>query len=186
MKFLTDFFPILLFFIAYKWQGIYTATVVAIAASSIQVGVYWLKNRCFDNSHLLTFFIILIFGGATLYLQDEMFIKWKPTVINWIFAAACVLTHFIGKAPLIKRMMSSGLSLPENIWRKLNFIWATFFVVQGLLNLYVVYNFDTDIWVNFKLFGMMGITLIFIVAQGFYLMKYIIEPETITNDNSTE
>lgn len=131
MKFLTDFFPILLFFIAYKWQGIYAATVVAIAASSVQVSLYWLKNRRFDSSHLMTFFIILIFGGATLYLQDETFIKWKPTVINWLFALACLLTHFIGKTPLIKRMMSSGLTLPDNIWTKLNGIWALFLLFKA-------------------------------------------------------
>ncbi len=186
MKFLSDFFPILLFFIVYKWQGIYAATIVAIAASSVQVTLYWLKNKKFDNSHLMTFFIIFIFGGATLYLQDEMFIKWKPTVINWLFSLACIFTHFIGHTPLIKRMMSSGLSLPDKIWRQLNAIWAAFFALQGCLNLYVVYNFDTDTWVNFKLFGMLGITVLFIIAQGFYLMKYIVKPEDTINDNTTE
>jgi len=182
MKFLTDFFPIILFFIAYKWQGIYLATGVAIAASFIQVGFFWLKNRCFDNSQLLTFFIILIFGGATLYLQDETFIKWKPTIINWLFAVACILSQFIGKAPLIQRMMSGGLSLADEIWKKLNSIWAAFFCLQGALNLYVIYNFDTDTWVNFKLFGMLGLTIAFIIAQGFYLMKHI-QPVEQTNKN---
>ncbi len=184
MKLLADFFPILLFFIAYKWQGIYVATVVAMAASGIQVATYWLKNKRFESTHLMTFFIILIFGGATLYLQDEMFIKWKPTVINWLFAFACLITHFIGKTPLIKRMMSGGLTLPDNIWTKLNGIWALFFIVQGLLNLYVLYNFDTDTWVDFKLFGMLGLTIIFIVAQGFYLMRHIEDPVNITDDNN--
>jgi len=182
MKFLTDFFPIILFFIAYKWQGIYLATGVAIAASFLQVSFFWLKNRRFDNSQLITFFIILIFGGATLYLQDETFIKWKPTIINWLFAIACLLSQFIGKSPLIKRMMSGGLNLADEIWAKLNTIWAAFFCLQGSLNLYVIYNFDTDTWVNFKLFGMLGLTLAFIIAQGFYLMKHI-EPAEQTNED---
>lgn len=177
MKFLTDFFPIILFFIAYKWQGIYLATSVAIAASFVQVGLFWLKHRRFDNSQLLTFFIILVFGGATLYLQDETFIKWKPTIINWLFALACLLSQFIGKKPLIKLMMSGSLKLADTIWTKLNTLWAAFFCLQGALNLYVIYNFDTDTWVNFKLFGMLGLTVLFIIAQGLYLMKHIEEPE---------
>jgi len=184
MKLITDFFPILLFFIAYKWQGIYAATVVAITASCIQVSFFWLKNKHVEPTHLMTFFIILIFGGATLYLQDETFIKWKPTIINWLFALACLLSHFIGKTPLIKRMMGSGLSLPEKIWRKLNTIWALFFIALGLLNLYVMYSFDTDTWVNFKLFGMLGLTITFIVVQGFYLIKHIEEPIKISDDNN--
>lgn len=183
MKFISDFFPILLFFIAYKWQGIYIATMVAMAASFIQVTLYWLKNRRFESSHLMTLIIIVIFGGATLYLQDEMFIKWKPTVINWLFASACLLSHFIGDTPLMKRLMSSGLTLADEIWAKLNTLWAVFFIIQGAANLFVMYNFDTDTWVNFKLFGMLGMTLVFIIAQGFYLMKHIVEPEEISNDN---
>lgn len=184
MKLLADFFPVLLFFITYKWQGIYAATVVAIAASSIQVIAFWLKNKRVESTHLITFFTILIFGGATLYLQDELFIKWKPTIINWLFAFACLTTHFIGNTPLIKRMMQGGLTLPNNVWTKLNGIWALFFIVQGLLNLYVMYNFDTDTWVNFKLFGMLGLTMVFIVVQGFYLMKHIEEPVNISDDNN--
>lgn len=183
MKFISDFFPILLFFIAYKWQGIYIATMVAMAASFIQVTLYWLKNRRFESSHLMTLVIIVIFGGATLYLQDETFIKWKPTVINWLFASACLLSRFIGDTPLMKRLMSSGLTLADEIWAKLNTLWAIFFITQGAANLFVMYNFDTDTWVNFKLFGMLGMTLVFIIAQGFYLMKHVVEPEEISNDN---
>lgn len=176
MKLLTDFFPILLFFIVYKWQGIYAATVVAIIASGLQVASFWLKNKRVDSTHIMTFCLMLLFGGATLYLQNETFIKWKPTVINWLFAFVCISTHFIGNTPLVKRMMSGGLTLSDKIWTKLNGIWALFFVVQGLLNLYVMYNFDTDTWVDFKLFGMLGLTIMFIVAQGIYLTKHIEDP----------
>ncbi|MBV1951837.1 MAG: septation protein A [Cycloclasticus sp.] len=177
MKLLFEFFPIVLFFIAYKWQGLYLATQVAIGASFIQVAWFWLKHRRFESSQVVTLVILVVFGGTTLYLQDENFIKWKPTVINWLFAAACIISQFFGKAPLIKRMMGANLQLSDPIWLKLNTMWAAFFLVQGSLNVFVLYNFDTDTWVNFKLFGMLGLTISFIIAQGFYLMKHVKQPE---------
>lgn len=176
MKFLFDFFPILLFFITYKWQGIYAATAVAIAASFIQVGLFWFKHRRFETMHLVTLALIAVLGGATLYLQDERFIKWKPTLVNWLFAAAFLGSQFIGNKPLAERMMGGSISLPAEIWRRLNGMWLLFFLAMGFANLYVVYNFDTETWVNFKLFGMMGLTLAFVIAQAFYLARHI-EPE---------
>lgn len=178
MKFLFDFFPILLFFIAYKFYGIYAATATAIVAAFLQVGLYWLKNRSFEKSHLITLVIIVIFGGATLYLQNPEFIKWKPTIIYWIFSIAFIGSQFIGKEPLIKRMMGKALSVDDTIWNKLNISWAIFFICMGFVNLYVFKNYDEDTWVNFKLFGLMGLTLVFIIAQGFYLSRYIEEDNT--------
>lgn len=173
MKFLFDFFPILLFFVAYKIDGIYTATVVAIGASFVQVLSFWLKHRRFENMHLVTLGLIVVLGGATLYLQDEMFIKWKPTLVNWLFAAAFLGSQFVGEKPLIERMMGSAMELPAAMWARLNLSWILFFTVLGLVNLYVVYNFDTDTWVNFKLFGLMGLTFAFVIAQAFVLARYI-------------
>lgn len=181
MKFLFDFFPILLFFVAYKVYGIYVATAVAIAASFIQVGLFWLKHRRFENMHLVTLVLIAVLGGATLYLQDEAFIKWKPTIVNWLFGVVFLGSRFIGQKTLAERMMGAAVSLPELVWRRLNLSWGIFFVVLGFVNLYVVYNFDTDIWVNFKLFGMMGLTLAFVIAQAFYLARHI-EPEEESAD----
>jgi len=179
MKFLFDFFPIILFFIAYKWQGIYAATVIAIAASAAQVAFYWFKNRSFETTHVATLLIITVFGGLTLYLQDEAFIKWKPTIVNWLFGLVCIGSQFIGQQPIIQRMMKDNLSLPNSVWTNLNAMWAAFFIFLGGINLFVMYNFDTDTWVNFKLFGMLGLTLLFVVLQGFYLMKHIQEePES--------
>lgn len=178
MKFLFDFFPILLFFIAYKVYGIYVATAVAIAASFIQVGAHWVKHKKFENSHLITLVILVLFGGATLILQDEMFIKWKPSVLNWIFAIAFLGSQFIGNKTIVERMMSKSVTLPATIWLRLNMSWVLFFAALGLLNLYVVYNFDTDTWVDFKLFGMMGLTLIFIVAQAIYMSRHMETSET--------
>jgi len=173
MKFLFDFFPILLFFIAYKLEGIFIATAVAIAASFLQVGLYWLKHRRFETSHLVTLVLIAVFGGLTLFLQDEAFIKWKPTVINWLFAAVFIGSQYIGKKTIVERMMGTSLTLPDFVWVRLNASWAIFFVALGFANWYVMANFDTDTWVNFKMFGMMGLTLVFLVAQGFYLTKYL-------------
>jgi len=173
MKFLFDFFPILLFFIAYKLEGIFVATAVAIAASFLQVGLYWLKHRRFETNHLVTLVLIAVFGGLTLFLQDEAFIKWKPTVINWLFAAVFIGSQYIGKKTIVERMMGASLTLPDFVWLRLNMSWGIFFIALGFANWYVMANFDTDTWVNFKMFGMMGLTLVFLVAQGFYLTKYL-------------
>jgi len=173
MKFLVDFFPILLFFVAYKVYDIYVATAVAIAAAFIQVGMHWIKHKKFEKSHLITLAILVVFGGATIVLQDEMFIKWKPSVVNWIFAIAFLGSQFIGKKTIVERMMSKSVTLPAAIWLKLNLSWVIFFIVLGIANLFVVYNFDTDTWVNFKLFGMMGLTVIFVFAQAIYMSRHM-------------
>jgi len=173
MKFLYDFFPILLFFIAYKLYGIYAATVAAIVASFVQVGWYWLQHRRFENMHLITLALLVVFGGLTLFLQDENFIKWKPTVINWLFAVVFLGSQFYGKKTLVERMMGASIELPASLWPRLNLAWSLFFVFLGLVNLYVMYNFDTDTWVNFKLFGMTGLTLVFVLAQGVYLARLV-------------
>ena len=176
MKFLFDFFPVLLFFVAFKVYDIFVATAVAIAASFIQVGVYWFKHRRFETMHLVTLGIIVIFGGATLILQNEIFIKWKPTVLNWLFALVFLGSHFIGQKPIVQRMMASAVTLPAAIWHRLNIGWTIFFIVIGFINIYVAYNFDTETWVNFKLFGIFGLTMAFVIAQSFFIARHI-KPE---------
>ncbi len=178
MKFLFDFFPILLFFIAYKMFDIYVATAVAIGASFIQVGWYWLQHRRFEKMHIITLALIAVLGGATLIFQDETFIKWKPSVVNWAFAVAFLGSQFIGHKPIIRRMMDQTVTLPDSLWNKLNTAWALFFILLGFLNLFVAYNYDTDTWVNFKLFGLTGLSFIFIIAQAFVIGRYVEEPET--------
>lgn len=183
MKLLFDFFPILLFFVAYKFADIYIATGVAIAASFIQVAYTWFKHHRVESMQWITLGLIVVFGGATLYLKDEMFIKWKPTVLNWMFAAAFLGSQFIGKKNLAERMLAASLMLPQNLWTRVNLSWVIFFVLLGCANLYVVYNFDTDTWVNFKLFGMMGLTIAFILLQAVFLSQYVKpEPETTGNN----
>jgi len=173
MKFLFDFFPILLFFIAYKMWDIFIATGVAIAATFVQVGLFWAKHRRFERMHLITLALIVVFGGLTIALRDELFIKWKPSILNWLFAAAFLGSQFIGKKPLVQRMLETNFSLPEAIWGRLNLIWIVFFTAMGAINLYVAYYFDTETWVNFKLFGMMGLTILFVIAQAFYLARHM-------------
>lgn len=175
MKLLFDLFPVLLFFIAFKVSGgdVYIATGVAIVAGVLQLAIQWLRVRRLETMHLVTLALLVLFGGATLLLHDEMFIKWKPTAVNWLFAAAFLGSHFIGKRLLMQRVLGHSVELPQTIWWRLNLAWGLFFVAVGLINLWVVYNFATETWVNFKLFGILGLTVAFAVAQSFYIMRYI-------------
>ncbi|MBD3821578.1 MAG: septation protein A [Thiotrichales bacterium] len=181
MKLLFDFFPILLFFIAFKLFGIYVATAVAIAASVLQVGYVYLKNKRVENMHLITLALIIILGGATLIFHDETFIKWKPTIVNWGFALVFLGSHFIGKKPIVRHLMDQALYLPEKVWNRLSYMWVVFFIFSGIANLYVAFNYDTDTWVNFKLFGLMGLTLAFILVQGVYISRYI-QDDNLANE----
>ncbi len=173
MKLLFDFFPVLLFFIVYKFYGIYAATAVAIGATFCQVGIAWVKTRKVEYMHMVTLVLICVFGGATLVLHDELFIKWKPTIINWIFGIVFLGSHYIGKQPFIQKVMGGNMTLLDPIWRRLNMMWALFFLSLGCINLFVIYNFDTETWVNFKLFGMFGLMLLFILLQAVYLSKHV-------------
>lgn len=173
MKFLFDYFPIICFFIAYKFSNIYTATAVTIAASLIQLSVYWLIHRRFETLHTITFIFVVLLGGSTLLFHKDIFIKWKPSVIYWIFALTLLFSQFFSAKTVLERMLRDKISLTTLIWRRLNMSWAIFFILLGFLNLYVVYHFDTNVWVNFKLFGTLGITLIFIIAQALYMTKHM-------------
>lgn len=181
MKFLYDLFPLLLFFAAYKYYGIYVATSVAIVASIAQVGGFWLKHRRFETMHLVTLGVITVFGGLTIALQDDTFIKWKPTLVYWILGALMLASQWIGRRTIIDRMLASQITLPDAVWRRLNLSWGAFFAFAGALNLYVAffYGLDldeaqrTDIWVNFKVFGLMALTLVFVVGQAFYMARHM-------------
>lgn len=185
MQILFDLFPVLLFFAAYKFGGIYAATGAAIAASALQVGFVWFRHRRVEKMHLVTLALILVLGGATLLLHDNRFIMWKPTLVNWLFAAAFLGSALIGEKTVVERMMGDRIALPRPVWRRLNWSWALFFALLGGANLYVAFYYGLDlpaerreeIWVNFKLFGMMGLTVAFAAAQVFYLSRHIQEPQ---------
>ena len=173
MKFLFDIFPVILFFIAYKAADIYVATAVAIAATFVQIGWVWFRKGKIDTMLWVSLVIIVVFGGATLALHDETFIKWKPTVLYWLFGAALLIADRLFGKNLIRAMMGTQIELPDPIWAKLNMSWCLFFVVMGVLNLYVAYSFSTDAWVNFKLFGGMGLMVVFVLAQAVVLSRFV-------------
>lgn len=220
MKLLVDLLPVIVFFIAYKIEGIYVATAVAIAVSFAQVGWSWLRHRRVENMHLATLGLLVVFGGLTIALHDPIFVMWKPTVVNWLFALVFLASHFVGDRPLVQRMMAHAIEVPAQIWARLNWAWVLFFLVSGLVNLYVVYVYtgfygaqqglitatglsEVDLsqcaagftgsllalcqdaqareetWVNFKLFGMMGMTIAFVIGQAFYLARHIKDKDAV-------
>jgi intracellular septation protein len=182
MKFLFDFFPVILFFIAFKVADIYVATGVAIAATFAQVAWLRLRGRRVEPMLWASLGIIVLFGGATLLLQDETFIKWKPTVLYWLFGAVLASGAFLGRN-LIRMMLSEQVQLPDPVWSRLNWSWIGFFAFMGALNLYVAYNYSTDNWVNFKLFGGMGLMLLFVLAQALILARFIEEKDERRGEN---
>ncbi len=177
MKFLFDLFPVILFFVAFKFAGIYTATGVAIVATFAQIIWVWLKHRKVDTMLWVSLAIITVFGGMTLIFHDETFIKWKPTVLYWSFALALAGSALFLKKNLIRVLLAEQIELPEAIWGQLNWAWVGFFVFMGVANLAVAFAFglSTDDWVNFKLFGGIGLMLVFTIIQGLLLSKYIEE-----------
>jgi intracellular septation protein len=183
MKILVDLFPIILFFIAYKMTGdIITATGVIIAATLVQFAYTWIRHRKIERMHWLTLILILFFGGLTLAFQDATFIKWKPSIANWLFAAVFLFSGMFMQRTLLQRMMDHAVSLPDDAWKRLNLAWVIFFVVMGAVNLGVAYNFSEEIWVDFKLFGMLGMTLVFIIGQGFYIARFAEESTPSADD----
>jgi len=177
MKFLFDLFPVILFVATYALTGsIYVATAVIIPAAVAQVAYAWLRHRKVDRMLLVSMVLVLVLGGLTLLLHDERFIKWKPTVLYWIFAAVLALAPVVARKNLVRLMMEKGFSAPARVWNYLNAAWVVFFVFMGFLNLYVAQNFSLDFWVQFKLWGLTGFMLLFIGAQVVILYKYMDEP----------
>ncbi|MBE0471076.1 MAG: septation protein A [Methyloprofundus sp.] len=175
-KILFDFFPIVLFFIAYKNYDLYVATAVVIAATVVQVAYSWFKLRKVETMQWATLGLMIVMGGATLYLQDEQFIKWKLTIIEWLFGGVLLGSQFIGKKTIMEKMMGANLELPKKIWSVLNTVWGLFFIGVGAVNIYVMFNYDTETWVDFKTFGVPALMGVFILLQLVFLYKYMPEP----------
>jgi intracellular septation protein len=173
MKLLLDFFPIILFFVAFKIAGIYVATGVAIAATIAQIAWLRYSKGKVEPMQWVSLVVIVLFGGATIVAQNETFIKWKPTVLYWLMAATLAAGQLFFRKNLLKSLMGSQLELPDAAWRVTNWSWITFFGAMGVANLWVAYHFDTDTWVNFKLFGGLGLMVLFILAQALYLGRFI-------------
>ena len=174
MKFLFDLFPVLLFFAAFKLFDIYVATGAAIGATFLQIGLLALLRRQIDTMLWASLAIIVVFGGATLVLHDETFIKWKPTVLYWLFSAVLAGSALLFRKNLIRAMLAAQMQVqvPEPVWARLNWSWVGFFALMGVANLLVAFNFTTDQWVNFKLFGTTGLMLLFVIAQALFLARH--------------
>ncbi len=174
-KFLFDLFPLILFFLAFKFSDIFTATAVAIAAG---VGQFvWLKARgkAIEAMHWINLTVIVVFGGATLFFHNDIFIKWKPTVLYWLFASILLGGKWFFGRNLMQKLMGAQVTMPAPIWDKLNYSWAAFFIASGALNLYVAFSgsFTEDQWVNFKVFGLMALLLLFVIVQSIWLGKHM-------------
>jgi intracellular septation protein len=175
MKFLFDMFPVILFFVVFKTFGIYEATATAIVATFAQIGWVYFRQGKVEPMLWVSLAVITVFGGATIYLQNETFIKWKPTVLYWLFAAGLGIAALIFKKNLIRAMMEKQMTLPEPLWGRVLLSWIAFFVIMGVINLYVAFNYSTDTWVSFKLFGGIGLMLVFVIGQALMLSKHIQE-----------
>ena len=169
MQLLFDFFPVIAFFVAFKLWDIYVATGVIIVAVIAQTAFQWFRHRKVNTMALISGGLVLVFGGLTLWMHDEAFIKWKVTVVNWLFATGFLLSHFVGEQPLIQRMLGANFTLERSAWLKLSWMWIVFFTLVGAVNLYIARTFDRDVWVAFKLWGVLGLTLAFALLQGIWL-----------------
>jgi intracellular septation protein len=186
MKLFYDLFPLLLFFAAFKFYDIFVATMVAMVASVVQVTVYWWQHRRFETMHLITLGVILVFGGLTIIFKNDTFIKWKPTLVYWLLGGSILGSLFVGRHTLLDRMLGKQLELPPQVWRRLSVMWSVFFICLGALNLYVAFYYAPhldpqqrqEIWVNFKVFWLFGLTIVFSVAQAFYMMRFITDKPT--------
>ena len=175
MKFLFDLFPVILFFAAFKLADIYVATAVAIGATFLQIAALAVLRKRIDTMLWVSLGIIVVFGGATLALRDETFIKWKPTVLYWLFGAVLAGADLLLRRNLIRAMLGEKVQLPDPVWARLNWSWVVFFVLMGGANLFVAFTFSTDQWVNFKLFGATGLMLLFVIGQALFLARHVQE-----------
>lgn len=175
MKLFFDYLPIFVFFVVYYTWDIYTATACAIAASLLQVGYIFARGKKPELMHWFALAMIIVLGGATLFLRNELFIKWKPTAVYWLLGVVFFVSRWVSKKTIVELMLEKGIDLPKQKWKTLNLSWVLFFITMGCINLYVVYHFSTSAWVNFKLFGSLILTFLFVLGQGVYLMKYMPE-----------
>lgn len=173
MKSFAEYGPLAIFFAVFFMAGkdIYLATIALMISYSIGMLLLWRLEGKLSRMHQIMWLAIMIFGGLTIFLKNELFIKWKPSIANWAIGSAFLGSHFIGKQPLIQSMMGSSIKLDDKDWKTLSWMWISFFIICGLLNLYVAYNFPTDFWVKFKVFGLIGLTIVFSILQGFWLVK---------------
>jgi intracellular septation protein len=182
MKLFLDFFPALAFLLALivpqdHTRSVYLATEVLIAATILQVGIVWLIHRRVERQYLIILGVVLVLGTATLLFQDDRFIKWKPSVVFWIFSAVCLASDYVGRKNIARRFLESAFEAPPRVWARANLSLTLFFLALGFINLFVAYNYDTETWAYFKVFGFLGINFIFLLALVLSMSRYMIEPD---------
>ncbi|MGE5623991.1 MAG: septation protein A [Bacillota bacterium] len=173
MSSLLEFLLLAAFFLSYLWKGIYAATAVIMAGSVLVLAVSWWRTRKIEPLPLTVAVLALILGGVTLVLHDPVYIKWKFSVVEWLFGAALLASPFIGGKPFIRRALESRIQLPDAVWARLNLMWGLFFLFLGTLNVYVLYAFSTETWVRFKVWGVTALLLVFAFLQALYLSRHM-------------
>ncbi|MBS0970129.1 septation protein A [Chimaeribacter arupi] len=173
MKQFLDFLPLVVFFVVYKLYDIYAASGALIAATALALVFTWVKYRKVEKMTLITFAMVAVFGTLTLVFHDDLFIKWKVTVIYGLFALALLISQWVLRKPLIQRMLGKELTLPDSVWNRLNSAWALFFLLCGLANIYVAFWLPQSVWVNFKVFGLTALTLVFTLLSGLYIYRHM-------------
>ncbi|WP_192456908.1 septation protein A [Musicola keenii] len=173
MKQLIDFIPLVVFFVFYKLYDIYVASGALVAATAVALILSWAIYRKIEKMMLLTFIMVAIFGSLTLIFHNDQFIKWKVTIIYTLFSAALLFSQFVMKKPLIQQMLGKELVLPLQVWSRLNVSWAMFFLLCGMANIYIAFWLPQSIWVDFKVFGLTGMTLVFTLLCGIYIYRHL-------------
>ena len=181
MQLLVDYIPIIIFVVAYFYRDIFFATAALMIVMPIVLAVQYLMTRKVNKIYLASTVLVLILGGITLFYRNPTFLYWKPTVLNWLIAAVFLGSQWIGDRPVVERMLGSAADLSTAQWRRLNQIWVIFFAFVGAVNLYVAYNFSEEFWVKFKLFGMLGITIIFVIIQSIWLASVTRKNEVVAS-----
>ena len=177
MKQFLDFLPLIVFFAFYKLYDIYVASGALIVATALALVFTWVKYRKVEKMTLITFLMVLVFGTLTLVFHNDLFIKWKVTVIYALFALALLISQWVLKKPLVQRMLGKELTLPDKVWSNLNLAWAVFFLACGLANIYVAFWLPQSVWVNFKVFGLTVLTLVFPLLSGIYIYRHMPEEQ---------
>ncbi|EOL9002856.1 septation protein A [Cronobacter turicensis] len=177
MKQLLDFLPLIVFFVFYKLHDIFWATGALIVATALAVIFSWYKYRKVEKMTLVTFVLVAVFGGLTIYFHNAEFIKWKVTIIYALFAGALLIGQWVMKKPLIQSMLGQEITLPPHAWSRLNIAWALFFIFCGLLNIYVAFWLPEAVWMNFKVFAIPGLTLVFTLLSGVYIYRHMPQEE---------
>lgn len=185
MQLLLDYVPIVIFIAAYFYEDIYFATGVLMAVMPVVLLLQWLLTRKLNKIYLASTALVLVLGSATLFYRDATFLYWKPTVLNWAIAVVFLGSQWVGDKTIAERMLGSAAELTRAQWIRLNLLWVGFFIVVGAVNLYVAYNFSEEFWVKFKLFGMLGLTVVFVIIQSIWLTLAMRKKEMAHDDRES-